>query len=164
LAVQQQQDLQVILVGPEPMIRTELEKHDFEETQIIIHHAPEIIGMDEEPARAVKTKQQSSIVTALKLQKAGQCDAFISAGNTGALMAASTLILGKLNGVTRPTIAAIYPTLKGQRLLVDAGANLIMRDEMYHQFAVMGRIYAERIMGIDHPQIGLLNVGEEDEK
>lgn len=164
LAVQQQPELQVILSGPEKTIQDELNQYDFDNQRITIHHAPEVIGMDEEPARAVKIKRHSSIVEALKLQKAGKCDAFISAGNTGALMAASALILGKLDGIARPTIAAIYPTLKGPRLLLDAGANLVMREEMYPQFAVMGCIYAERIMDIQHPKIGLLNVGEEDEK
>lgn len=164
LAGQEQKDLKIILVGPEDAIQSELEGCDFDKSQIAVQHAPEIVGMDEEPARAIKTKQKSSIVTALKLQKAGECDAFVSAGNTGALMAASTLILGKLEGVTRPTIAAIYPTLVGPRLLLDAGANLILRDEMYKQFAVMGGVYAEKIMSIEHPKVGLLNVGEEDEK
>jgi glycerol-3-phosphate acyltransferase PlsX len=164
MAVHQQPELRVILTGPRESILPELKKHDFDEEQISVYHAPEIISMSEEPARAVKVKRNSSVVAALNLQKEGECDAFISAGNTGALMAASTLILGKLDGVSRPTIAAIYPTIKGPRLLLDAGANLIMREEMYLQFAVMGCIYAEKVMGIRHPKVGLLNVGEEDEK
>jgi glycerol-3-phosphate acyltransferase PlsX len=164
MAVQQQPELRVMLTGPRETIVPELKKYDFDDRQITIHHAPEIISMNEEPARAVKLKQNSSVVAALNMQKAGKCDAFISAGNTGALMAASALILGKLKGVTRPAIAAIYPTVHGPRLLLDAGANLLMRKEMYVQFAVMGGIYAEKVMGIQHPRVGLLNVGEEDEK
>ncbi len=163
-AVQEQAELQIILTGPKETIQPELEKYDFNKDQISIHHASEIIGMEEVPARAVKTKQDSSIVAALKLQKTGECDAFVSSGNTGALMAASALILGKLKGVTRPTIAAIYPTLQGPRLLLDAGANLVMRKEMYLQLAVMGCIYAEKVMGIQDSRVALLNLGEEDEK
>jgi glycerol-3-phosphate acyltransferase PlsX len=163
-ATQSHDSLNVILTGPQGMIEDELSKHDYNTERITVHDAPEIIGMDEAPAQAVKTKRNSSIVTGIGLLKAGKCDAFVSAGNTGALLAASTFILGKLQGVSRPTIAAIYPTVKGPRLLVDAGANLEMRPDMYVQFARMATIYADKVMGIDQPNVGLLNVGEEDEK
>lgn len=156
--------LKVILTGPQQMIEEQLEKHEYDAQRILVHDAPEIIEMDEAPAQAVKSKRNSSIVSGVGLLKAGKCDGFVSAGNTGALLAASTFILGKLEGVIRPTIAAIYPTVKGPRLLVDAGANLEMRPEMYVQFAQMGAIYAQNIMDIEEPAIGLLNVGEEDEK
>lgn len=156
--------LQVILLGPEDMIREELSSHQYDEDRLSIQHAPDIIGMEESPSSAVKNKQQSSIVTGLGLQKAGKCHAFVSAGNTGALLAASTFILGKLEGVIRPTIAAYYPTLKGFRLLVDAGANLEIKPEMALQFARMGQIYCREILGIDTPKVGLLNVGEEKGK
>ncbi len=157
-------NLSVLLCGPQKIIEEELSNHSYDSDRISVQHAPQIIGMDEAPAQAVKTKQNSSIVTALGLQKAGKCAGFISAGNTGALLAASTFILGKLKGVSRPTIAAIFPTVKGSRILLDAGANLEMRNEMYLQFARMGSIYAKEIMNIDVPKVGLLNVGEEDEK
>jgi glycerol-3-phosphate acyltransferase PlsX len=120
--------------------------------------------MNESPAKAFKTKPDSSIVRGLTVQKKGQCDAFISAGNTGALLAASTFILGKLEGVIRPTIAALYPTIKGFRLLVDAGANLEVKPEMLYQFGLMGQVYVEEVLGIENASIGLLNVGEEKEK
>lgn len=163
-ALEELSDLTILLVGPKDIIADELERHDYDEERLKIQHAPEIIEMHESPAQAVKTKQNSSIVTGIGMHKAGKCEAFISAGNTGALLAASTFLLGKLEGVSRPTIAAVYPTVKGVRLLLDVGANLEMRSEMYVQFAQMGSIYAREIMGIEDPRVGLLNVGEEEEK
>ena len=163
-ALEEDSDLTVVLVGPEEQVNDELSKHEYDKKRLLVEHAPEIIGMDESPAQAVKTKQNSSIVKGIGMQKAGKCNAFISAGNTGALLAASTFLLGKLEGVSRPTIAAVYPTVKGVRLLLDVGANLEMRPEMYVQFAHMGKIFAREIMGVENPQVGLLNVGEEEEK
>jgi glycerol-3-phosphate acyltransferase PlsX len=160
-AVNNRPELEVILTGPQQIIESELHNYEYDEERISIHHAPEIIGMNEEPAQSVKAKRDSSIVSGLQLHKAGKCDGFVSAGNTGALMAASTFILGKLKGVSRPTIAAIYPTVKGPRLLLDAGANLEMRTGMYVQFSRMACIFAERVMDINAPTIALLNVGEE---
>lgn len=164
LALTKNKYLSIILVGPENSIKEELEKHEYDSSRIIIQDASEIIGMEESPSSAVRNKRNSSIVIGLGLHKAGKCDAFVSAGNTGALLAASTFILGKLEGVSRPTIASYYPTLKGFRLLVDAGANLEIKPEMAFQFSKMGQIYCEQILGIENPKVGLLNVGEEDEK
>jgi len=163
-ALKEHSELTVILVGPEDEINKELSNHEYDQQRLIVQHAPEVIGMDESPAKAVKTKQNSSIVTGIGMHKADKCQAFVSAGNTGALLAASTFLLGKLEGVSRPTIAAVYPTTKGVRLLLDVGANLEVRSEMYVQFAQMGTIFAREIMEIDDPQVGLLNVGEEEEK
>ncbi len=163
-AIEEAPGLTVILVGPEDVINDELSDHDYDQQRLLVHDAPEVIEMDEAPAQAVKTKQNSSIVKGVGMHKVGKCDAFVSAGNTGALLAASTFLLGKLEGVSRPTIAAVYPTIKGLRLMMDVGANLEVRPEMYVQFAKMGRIYASEIMDVKDPQVGLLNVGEEDEK
>lgn len=163
-AVEENSDLTVLLVGPEEKVKKELANHDYNEKRVLIYDAPQVIGMEESPAQAVKTKQQSSIVVGLGLQKAGKCDAFVSAGNTGALLAASMFILGKLEGVLRPTIAAYYPTIKGFRLLVDAGANLEIKPESALQFAKMAQIYCEQILKIDTPKVALLNVGEEEGK
>lgn len=157
-------DLKVVLVGPEEMIKDELSNHDYDRQRILVQHAPEIIGMNESPANAIKAKRESSIVTGIGMHKAGKCDAFVSAGNTGALLAASTFLLGKLEGVNRPTIAAAFPTIKGIRLIMDAGANLEMRPAMYRQFAQMGTIYVKAVMGVENPKVGLLNVGEEKGK
>lgn len=164
LAIAENKSLSIIFVGPEDSIKAELANHEYDASRIIIQHAPEIIGMDESPSSAVRNKRNSSIVVGLSLHKAGKCDAFVSAGNTGALLAASTFILGKLEGVVRPTIASYYPTLKGFRLIVDAGANLEIKPEMAFQFSKMGQIFCEQILGIENPKVGLLNVGEEDEK
>ena len=163
-ATQELNDLNVILLGPEEMIKRELDTHEHDTERVHVQHAPQIVEMDESPSKAIKTKQESSIAVGLGMHKAGKCEGFVSAGNTGALLAASTLILGKLEGVHRPTIAATYPTVKGFRLLVDAGANLEMRPEMYVQFAQMASIYVEQVMGVESPKVGLLNVGEEEEK
>lgn len=163
-AVKELPNLNIILVGPEDLINDELSNHEYDSKRILVQHAPQIIGMDESPAQAVKTKQKSSIVTGIGMHRAGKCDAFISTGNTGALLAASTFLLGKLKGVSRPVIAAIYPTIKGVRLVMDVGANLEVRPEMFTQFAQMGTIYAREIMGVEDPKVGLLNVGEEEEK
>jgi len=163
-AITENDDLTIILVGPEDSVNAELSKHEYDSSRVIVQDAPEIIGMEESPASAVRNKRNSSIVIGLGLHKGGACDAFVSAGNTGALLAASTFILGKLDGVSRPTIAAYYPTLKGFRLIVDAGANLEIRPEMAYQFSKMGQVFCEQILGIEDPKVGLLNVGEEDEK
>jgi glycerol-3-phosphate acyltransferase PlsX len=163
-AIQAREDLQIILAGPEEVIEKELANYEYDSGRIMVHHAPDVIGMNESPAKAVKSKRKSSIVEGLGMHKAGKCDGFVSAGNTGALLAASTFILGKLEGVSRPTIASVYPTVKGPRLLVDAGANLEVRPEMYVEFALMGSIYTDHILGVDNPTIALLNVGEEKNK
>lgn len=163
-ATQENSDLEILLVGPEEMIRKELNAYEYDSERIRMLHAPEIIAMNESPASAVKTKKSSSIAIGLTAHKQGKCDAFVSAGNTGALLAASTFLLGKLEGVIRPTIGATYPTLKGVSLLTDAGANLELKPEMYLQFAKMSRILAREILEIENPTVGLLNVGEEPEK
>ncbi len=163
-AIKEVPELTVLLIGPEKEVNAQLAYHEYDESRIVVQHAPEIIGMEESPAQAVKTKRQSSIVMGIGLQKAGKCDAFVSAGNTGALLAASMFGLGKLEGVIRPTIAANFPTLKGFRLLVDAGANLELKADAAVQFAKMGEIYCKHILDVDNPKVGLLNVGEEEGK
>jgi len=163
-AVEENKDLTVLLVGPEAEIMKELANHEYDDKRVMVHDAPQVIGMEESPAQAVKSKQQSSIVVGIGLHKAGKCDAFVSAGNTGALLAASMFILGKLKGVLRPTIASYFPTIKGFRLLVDAGANLEIKPETAIQFSKMAQIYCEQILSIADPKVGLLNVGEEEGK
>ncbi len=164
LAIKENKDVTVLLVGSEKIIKKELETHTYDEKRVLIYDAPQVIGMEESPSHAVKTKQQSSIVVGVGLHKAGKCDAFVSAGNTGALLAASMFILGKLNGVIRPTIASYFPTVKGFRLLVDAGANLDIKPETAIQFAKMAQIYCEQILSIENPKVALLNVGKEEGK
>ncbi|MDG5766411.1 phosphate acyltransferase PlsX [Balneolales bacterium ANBcel1] len=164
LAVKENSELSVVLVGPQDQIAEAFKGEQYPEDRVMVHDAPEIIGMDESPAQAVKGKPRSSIVQGLGLHQKGMVDGFVSAGNTGALMAASAFILGRLEGVLRPTIATYFPTLKGTGLMIDAGANLDSKAEMLFQFGCMGNIYARDVMGIELPRIGLLNVGEEKEK
>jgi glycerol-3-phosphate acyltransferase PlsX len=164
LALETHSHLTLHLLGPEPLIKEEAQSQELDLSRCVIHDAPDIIGMEESPSAALKTKPDSSIALGNGLVKKKHAQAFVSAGNTGALLAASMFILGKLDGVARPTICTVYPSKKGFRLLLDAGANLDLRPEHYVQFAKMGRIYARHLMEIDHPKIGLLNVGEEAEK
>ena len=163
-AIREHSDISVLLVGPEKIIQNELQYLDYDKSRIDILNAPDIIGMEESAVSAIKSKKNSSVTVGISAHKSGECDAFVSAGNTGALLAASMFLLGKLEGVMRPTIAVTYPTIKGVSLLVDAGANLELRPEMYLQFAKMSEIFARDIMLINDPKIGLLNVGEEAEK
>lgn len=163
-AVNENTSLTVILVGPEDLIKESLEGKDYPAERIQIQHAPEIVGMNESPAKAIKTKQNSSIAVGLTLHKKQLCDGFVSAGNTGALLAASTVILGRLEGISRPAIASVFPTINGFRILVDAGANLEVKPEYLYQFGVMGKIYTENVLGVNPARVGLLNVGEEEEK
>ncbi len=164
LALAENKSLNIVLVGPAELIEAELKKHSYDAERVSVLNASEIVTMKDPASSAVKAKRDSSITVGLTHHKEQNCDAFVSAGNTGALLAASTLILGKLKGVIRPTIATYFPTMKGFRLMVDAGANLEIKPEMAIQFATMAQIYSHHIMGIVQPKVGLLNVGEEDGK
>lgn len=165
LALQERDDLSIVLVGPENLIQEELAKHDsYDKSRISIQHAPEIIDMHDSPAKAAKVKQNSSMHIGLGMHKKGMLDGFVSAGNTGALLAVSTVVLGRLEKVLRPTIASVFPTVNGFRMLVDAGANLEVKPEFLFQFGVMGKIYAENVLGVSNAKVGLMNVGEEEEK
>lgn len=163
-ALTENSSIEILLAGPEGLIQNELDKHDYDQSRVSILHAPEIVGMEESASSPLKNKQSSSIALGLKAHKEKECMAFVSAGNTGALLAASMLTLGKLDGVIRPTIAAPYPTIKGVSLLIDAGANLELRPDMYRQFAKMAVIFCKEILNYKKPTIGLLNIGEENEK
>ncbi len=157
-------DLAVVLVGPEATVRAELARHDTDGLDLEVLDAPEVIGMAESPAAAVKTKTRSSIHVGLGAHKQGAADAFASAGNTGAVMAASLFLLGRLPGVLRPAIPGVFPTVESYCILVDVGANVDSKPEHLAQFARMGHVYAERVMQRPEPKVGLLNVGEEPGK
>ncbi len=163
-AATERPDLQMILVGPERMVSEEVEKQGFNGDNIHIVDAPEIIGMDESPAAAVKTKRHSSIAIGLGMHAQKKCDAFVSAGNTGALLAASMFILGKLEGVMRPTIGSTYPSIEGNKFMLDVGANIEVKPEALVQFGIMGKVFVENLLEIKNPRLGLMNVGEEEEK
>lgn len=152
----------VILVGDRGRIEEELKAAGGGALEIV--HAPDVIAMDDSPTAALRSKRDSSIAVGLRLQQEGKAEAFLSAGNTGAVMSASTLILGRIRGVSRPTIGAVVPTAKGPCMLLDAGANVDCRPQHLLEFAIMGSIYASSILGRPSPRVGLLNIGEEETK
>ena len=157
-------DCEIVLIGNEQKIRTELQGEDYEALRISIVHAAEVIGMNEHPAEAVRSKKDSSIVVATRLVKEGNCDAVLSAGSTGAAVAAAQLILHRIRGVGRPAIATPMPTPDGVTLMLDSGANVDSKPEHLVQSAVMGSLYAQYVFGVEHPRVGLLNIGEEETK
>ncbi|OPZ72600.1 MAG: Phosphate acyltransferase [Firmicutes bacterium ADurb.Bin456] len=153
----------IILVGDEAQIRTEM--GDVPSGELIsIVHAPEVIQMNEQPAVNVRRKKNSSIVTATRLVKEGEAGALVSAGSTGAAMAAALLGLGRIKGIDRPAIAGILPNLKGFTVLLDIGANTDCKPHNLLQFGIMGYLYARNILGIEEPRVGLLSNGEEKTK
>ncbi len=155
----------LFLVGDETAIRTELARHKGKVPACIeIIHASEVVGMGESPAVAIRRKKDSSIARSIELVKDGKADAIFSAGNTGAAVAAATLKLRTLEGVSRPAIAAIMPTPRDPFVLLDAGANPDSTPEMLQQYAVMGSIYSREILGVEKPSVGLLSIGGEAAK
>jgi glycerol-3-phosphate acyltransferase PlsX len=154
----------VILVGIEEELHRHLGQHDVQALPLTIRHAPEVVEMGESPSLALRRKKQSSIRVGVDLVKHGEADAFVSAGNTGAVMAAALVVLGPLPGVERPAIAVVVPTLTGQAVLLDAGANAECKPRHLVQFAIMGNVYARDILGRPRPRVGLLSIGEEESK
>jgi glycerol-3-phosphate acyltransferase PlsX len=153
------------LVGRSDPIEAELAKHpDADRSRLEVHEAPEVIGMAEKPLAAVRSKRKSSIVVGLGLQKAGRSDAFVSAGNTGATLAASTLLLGLHEGVERATVATLFPTSSQPVLVLDGGANVDCSPRELVGFGYLGSVYMRDVLRRPSPTVGLLNVGEEDEK
>lgn len=156
---------QVVIVGDEKAIKRELSKYKYNKEQIIIKHASEVISGDDPPVKSIRTKKDSSMVVGFELLKNGEGDVFVSCGNTGAVMAGGLFILGRIRGIYRPVLASIYPLAKGgASLLVDAGANSECKPSNYLEFAVMGNIYMENVLGRKNPTVGLLNIGIEENK
>ena len=154
--------IEVVLVGDRESILRELGKDHQGSVEIV--HTTEVISMGEHPAVAVRRKRDSSIVRSVELIKSGAACAFVSAGSTGAVMAAALLGLGRIKGIDRPAIASVLPGEKGGTVLLDVGANVDCKPKNLLQFGIMGHLYAEKILGIGNPGVGLLNVGEEDTK
>ncbi len=154
----------VILVGAETEIQRHLSRHDAGGLSLAIRHAPEAVEMGESPLVALRRKKQSSIRIGLDLVKRGEAQAFVSAGNTGAVMTTALVVLGPLPGVERPAIAAVVPTLTGQAVLLDVGANVDCKARHLVQFALMGNVYARDVLGLTRPRVGLLSIGEEESK
>jgi len=160
----EERDLEIILLGDIAKIREELEKYKYKKNKITIIGCKETIETSDFPLKAVRNKKDSSIVVGMKLLKANAADAFISAGNSGAVMAAAILELGCISQIRRPTIGAILPSAKGKVLVLDVGANVDCKPEHLLQFAYLGNKYAKYILKIEDPKIGLLNIGEEENK
>ena len=156
---------EVILVGDEEKIRGMLsDTTGGKNLPITIRHAAEVIEMGEHPTDAVRNKKNSSIVVATRMVRDGECDAVLSAGSTGAAVAAAQLILKRIHGIGRPAIATPIPTPRGTTLLLDSGANVDSRPEHLIQSGIMGSLYAEHVLKIKNPSVALLNIGEEETK
>ncbi len=156
--------LQIILVGQEERLKDELAKTKFSKGKISIHPASEVVEMHEPASLSIRRKKDSSIAVSVDLLKEGKADALVTAGNTGAAVAAATLKLRMLEGIERAGIAIPIPTLAGHSLLIDAGANIDSKPKHLLQYAVMGGVYMNHVLGIKNPKIGLLNIGEEETK
>lgn len=163
-AVNSSDEIHVILVGKQDMIAKELEKYEYAKEDIEVVHASEIIDMGDVPTVAIKDKKDSSLVVAMRLVREGKADALVSAGSTGAVLVGGQLVVGRLKGIKRPPLAPFIPTTKGFSLLIDCGANVDARPEHLVQFAQMGSIYYENVMGKKNPTVALLNIGTEEEK
>ncbi|HEV2238404.1 MAG TPA: phosphate acyltransferase PlsX [Ktedonobacterales bacterium] len=155
----------IALVGPEPVIRAELARHDTTGLRLDVVHADEVIGMDEHPAEAVRTKRRNTMTVALELVRDGTASAAVSAGNSGAMLAASLFTLKRIPGVDRPALGGIFPAAGGKRTMVlDIGATTDSKPAYLVQFAVMGALYLEQVFGVARPRVGLLANGEEETK
>jgi glycerol-3-phosphate acyltransferase PlsX len=154
----------VILVGNEAVLRDHLARHDVRGLAMTVRHAPEAVEMGENPMSALRKKKHSSIRIGLEMVKKGEAEAFVSAGNTGAVMATALVVLGPLPGVERPAIAVVVPTVTHQAVLLDVGANVDCKPRHLVQFAIMGNVYARDILGQTRPRVGLLSIGEEESK
>ena len=159
-ALEADPDLRLVLVGPAEEVEPFAAAHDRATAQV----ATEVIEMGEHPAGAVRAKKDSSIVVGCRLVKEGAADGFFSAGSTGACLAAATLVVGRIKGVKRPALGQVIPAWARPTLLIDVGANADCKPEYLVQFAQMGEVYMNAIMGVEHPKVGLLNIGEEDTK
>ncbi len=163
-AVKENSNLKVFLVGQEEAVNAELSKYDYPKDKIEVVNATEVIEMAEPPVMAIRKKKDSSIVKAMYMVSHGEADAYVSAGSTGATLVGGQVIIGRLKGVERAPLAPLIPTEKGTSLLIDCGANVDARSSHLVQFAKMGTVYMENILGIKNPTVGIVNIGAEEEK
>ncbi len=164
LALDEMPEIEIIVVGKEKIIKKELSKYKYDKKRLIVINADEVIEMTDEPMSAVRKKKNSSMNIALELVKNGEGDAFVSAGNTGALISASQLKLRRIKGVLRPAIATVFPAKGRNMVLMDVGATADTKPEFINQFAVIGSKFAEEILHRENPTVALLNIGSEDGK
>jgi len=162
LAVEEK--LKVFLVGKEDVVSKELQKYTYDKERLVVVHASEVIETAEPPVMAVRQKKDSSIVKAMNMVKDGECDAFVSAGSSGAVLVGGQVIVGRIKGVERPPLAPLIPTKNGVSILIDCGANMDARPSFLVQFAKMGTVYMESVMGVKNPRVAIVNVGAEEEK
>ncbi|MEM7117601.1 MAG: phosphate acyltransferase PlsX [Chloroflexota bacterium] len=164
LAARTLADVGIVLVGDETAVHAELDKHDISNLDIDVVHASQVIAMDDKPSKVIREKKESSMHVGLTLVKEGQADAFVTMGNTGAVLAIATLrTLRRIPGVLRPALSLIFPTTT-LPVLIDAGANVDNKPEHLYQFAVMGSLYMEKIRKIENPKVALISNGEEESK
>ncbi|MDI6703150.1 MAG: phosphate acyltransferase PlsX [bacterium] len=161
---EEKKDREIILVGDEEVVKRELSLYSVDGLPISIEPSKEVIEMEESPAKAIRTKKRSSIVIATNLVRDKKADALVSAGNTGAVMGACFMSLGRLKGILRPAIATLLPTLRTPSVLLDVGANVDCKPQHLFQFAVMGSVYARYVLKKEKPKVGLLSIGEERTK
>lgn len=154
----------IVLIGDEVQINEILKTQKYDTTRVSIVHTTEVIENEDKPVKAIKAKKDSSMVVGFKMLKEKDVDAFLSAGNTGALLAGGLLKVGRIKGIDRPALCSVYPTTKGIAVLTDAGANADCKPRNLYEFAVMGSIYANRVLGIENPRVGLANIGVEEGK
>ena len=156
--------VEVVLVGRREAIAPELAKFDTTGLTLPVVHASEVIEMDEHPALVARAKKDSSMVVGMKMVRHGEADAFVTMGNSGGALAVALFHLGRLRGIKRPALSSVFPTVKGPAFLIDIGANTDCKPEYLLQFAVMGSVYAERVLGIANPRVGIVSNGEEEGK